>query len=53
MGCTASKPVFQKDQRIIEMVRYTKSRRIRPYSLREAVTRRGYRISQNPLRGYF
>jgi hypothetical protein len=54
MGCTASKPKFENiDQRVVELVRYTKGSKVRPYTLRTAVSRRGYRISQNPLRGYF
>jgi hypothetical protein len=53
MGCAASKPKFENiDQRVVELVRYTKGK-VRPYTLRNAVSRRGYRISQNPLRGYF
>ena len=51
MGCAASKPKFENiDQRVVELVRYSKAK-VRPYTLR--VSRRGYRISQNPLRGYF
>lgn len=54
MGCTASKPKFENiDQRVVELVRYTKGSKVRPYTLRAAISRRGYRISQNPLRGYF
>ena len=54
MGCTASKPKFENiDQRVVELVRYTRGGKVRPYTLRTAVSRRGYRISQNPLRGYF
>jgi hypothetical protein len=52
MGCVASKPKFENiDQRVVELVRYTRGRKVRPYTL--SVSRRGYRISQNPLRGYF
>jgi hypothetical protein len=54
MGCAASKPKFENiDQRVVELVRYTRGSKVRPYTLRTAVSRRGYRISQNPLRGYF